>query len=255
MIFYTIRVDIAPNGTAYSEVKELSKIMSEKLIEFFGSSKKWGDYYWVLEQSDKEMKWHLQGWIESSYASGTIASNKSNPFRPYVKSLLTFGDYSMAPIKESTYYGYIYKNPNKSTPDMVWNSCTSEFLNSISVHLKKDEFVAQEYLKKTKKISWSDRVLLNMEERCVTTNIVGERVIQYHLLEHQMVGLPKNCGGAIYRNNLQGLTKRLEEKFPNPYNRRVESYFRRLIREDTDLDLIFNTDQNDRTYHKLSQIS
>lgn len=206
-------------------------------------------YYFQIEYGTETGKPHIQGWA--------IHSKKSATFRDYMNKYIREEFSSKSSVKAHAQLtnweherSYLLNNPSKldcklDTPvrPIFWTNYTQEELDELIEEtpqwIERSVYLDQIQQTKVRKENWSDKVIKRMEETCIITTLKNEKIIWYENLETQMYGLPKSLDIPTYKKLLNGITKRLEEMYPHPENRRVKHMFNQSISNDPELSLIY----------------
>lgn len=233
-----LRLDVIGDDEPFISIYEA------KIQKYIGST---GLYYFQYEHGKETDKPHIQGFC--------LHSKKSETFRDYMNKFLREKYPSKSSAKAhavlrnvETQQAYILNNELKTTQTRYWTNYEPDALqtlrDTLPVFMDKEKFVFQkEEERKQRKENWSDLVFNRMCEKCIHKNLHNCSIIQYDLLEDQMYGLPKSLDYSIYKRNLMGLTKRLEEKYHHHSNKRIKHLFNREVRNDPQLDSVFNMKQ------------
>jgi len=204
-----------------------------------------GKYYFQFELGKVTEKPHIQGYA--------IHDKKVNTFRDHMNKWLRDNRPSScaakahAPVRDiKCERSYVHNNECKLDLPKFWTNYSSEELEAFCletpVFLEKSKFLEAKKIR-VKVKTWSDLVFDRMEEFCIDRDLHQCKIIQYDLLVAQMYGLPKSLNYHIFKNNLLGLTKRLEEKYPHHKNKRVTHLFRDSVKNDPEINIIYDLKQ------------
>lgn len=195
-------------------------------------------WYIQLEEGDETGKLHWQGWIEHETPT---CGNKDprDAFRERMNKSINglspehkkSSSKSFAKIKDfEKICSYHLRNPSKDiAEENISTNYTSEELDGFS---QCPEWIVSKKKVNLDKNDWFAITLRELENFCIYTDITGFKRINYPVIpKFVLKRIPKNLDFIIFSRLVLGLTNKLEEKYDNKFNRRVESNF---------LDKIFN---------------
>lgn len=236
--FNQLRVDIVGSF-------KIASLLIEEMIKNDKDCK----YYFQLESGAETEKLHYQGWCSHSGLHNSFTkrfgrfANKVLKLEP-LKKQYCFGN-----VRDYlTFYGYILKNPDKpAVPDEYHTNYTPAEMDVILA--EGPEFIDWRQKSKKprdKKESWHDRVFKELVTKVIyPTFKVGEYRINYLIIEENVDKyLSQNMRSHnvfIKQNLMNALTFRLEEEYPNKFNRKLHKVYSNFIK-DSIYNEVYNVD-------------
>lgn len=208
-------------------------LVGDTIEEVIQKCSRFSDYFFHFEIGDKTEAPHLQGWVLSDYAKGQWDNTRDNKLRSYLSTNFK-NRYSLASMTYTNYKSYIAKNPTKTLDTKgfkVWTSYDADVLESLPDYVKGGD----EGLKKKPKPNWCDTMFETCKETCVMPTLVeGEFRIDYAGVRNACLKSLHNVKGineTICCNLLNTVTLKLENEYPNRWNKRLRRQFNDYIEE------------------------